>query len=210
MKTDQLLRLMAADPALRINFDRRIALAFLAGMGFAAAVLLVMFGLRPDLVAALQSPVLAKTALPFAAGIVALGTARACARPGASLRGPVLALGVVISLVAGAYLIGVMVRGPGGIAAGLANPMMGMCLTAVLLLSTPILVLLIWAMRAGANLSPARNGAVAGLASGAAGAALYSVACDQDDVLFVVPAYSAAVLIVIVAGAIAGQFSLRL
>ena len=60
-------------------------------------------------------------------------------------------------------------------------------------LAVPLLAAVLWALSAGAPLHPGRTGAAGGLAAGALAAALYSLYCDQDTALFVLPAYGAAI-----------------
>lgn len=210
MKTEVLLNLLAADARLRVNLGSRLMLGLLSGLACAGALVAALYGLRPDLGQVLLTTTAAKTAVPLIAAVAALAVVRVAARPGAPLRPPMLALAGLIAMIASAFVVISLAKGQEALRAGLGNPMMMMCVTSVMLISTPLLGLLVWALRAGANLWPARSGALAGLAAGAAGVAVYSLACDQDDVLFVIPTYSGAVLMLVIVGALAGQFTLRL
>jgi hypothetical protein len=96
-----------------------------------------------------------------------------------------------------------------GLAASLGKPTLVTCLTTVPSLAIPLLAAVLWALSAGAPLRPGRAGAAAGLAAGALAAALYSLYCDQDEALFVLPAYGVAVLLVTLVGALAGARLLR-
>lgn len=64
---------------------------------------------------------------------------------------------------------------------------------------------LLLALRRGAPTSPVRAGAVASLAAGAIGAALYALHCVDDSPLFVLAWYGLAIGIVTAAGAALGR-----
>ncbi len=210
MRTEVLIRLLATDARLRINLGARFGLALVVGVGCAAGLLLARYGLRPGLGQVLMTPTAAKTAVPLLTACAALWAVLMSARPAAPLLPATRALGAVVALIAGSFVVLGIAGGAEGLRRGLGNPMMMMCISAVMLISAPILVALIGGLRSGANLGPARSGALAGLAAAAAWAALYSLACDQDDPLFVIPTYSGAVLMLALVGAFAGQFTLRL
>jgi hypothetical protein len=65
------------------------------------------------------------------------------------------------------------------------------------------------ALRAGAPRVPAWAGAVAGLLAGCLSAALYATHCPDDSPLFVAVWYALAVMLVTLAGALAGHRLLR-
>jgi len=210
MTTDVLIRLLASDARLRTHLGTRIALALLGGAVCALGLLVALFGLRPGLGQVLMTPTAAKTLVPLVTAGAALWTVHLAARPAAPMRPAARTLGAVVALIACGFVVLGILGGAEGLRRGLGNPMMMMCFTSVLLISAPILVPLLGALRSGANLDPARSGALAGIVAGAAGAAIYSLACDQDDALFVIPTYSGAVVALALAGAFVGQFTLRL
>ena len=76
-------------------------------------------------------------------------------------------------------------------------------------LSIPLLVAALTALRHGAPTRPVLAGAVAGLLSGGLAAALYASHCTDDSPLFVATWYSLAIAIVTVAGMLAGSKVLR-
>jgi hypothetical protein len=139
------------------------------------------------------------------AGALALDLARPEARPVAWAG----AVAVVAALLLGGFLSALGDEASMGLVASLAKPSLVTCLATVPALAVPLLGAVLWALSVGAPTHPGRAGAAGGLAAGALAAALYSLYCDQDAALFVLPAYGAAVLLVTLAGALAGARVLR-
>jgi hypothetical protein len=83
------------------------------------------------------------------------------------------------------------------------------CFVCVWLLSMPILLAALLALRHGAPSQPRRAGAVAGLFAGAVAAALYTLHCPEDSLLFVAAWHVPAVALVAALGAALGQWMLR-
>ena len=83
------------------------------------------------------------------------------------------------------------------------------CLRSIPLLSAPILIALLIALRQGAPTRPALTGAVAGLASGAMGAFLYAAHCPDDSPLFVLAWYGLSIGAITVVGMLIGSRALR-
>jgi hypothetical protein len=80
------------------------------------------------------------------------------------------------------------------------------CFVCVWLLSMPILLAALFALRHGAPSQPRRAGAMAGLFAGAVAAALYTLHCPEDSLLFVAAWHVPAIALVAVVGAaIAGR-----
>jgi hypothetical protein len=79
-----------------------------------------------------------------------------------------------------------------------------LCLTAIPLLSLPILAAALLALRQGAPSRPAVAGALAGLLSAGLAATLYAAHCVDDSPLFVATWYTLATALVTAIGALAG------
>jgi hypothetical protein len=209
MKTDDLIAALAADTLPRLGPGERLLRALPAAFAVSLAGFLVVRGVRPDLAAALSSAAVLKTVVPLIlaglTGALALGLARPEARP----RARAGAVAAVLATLLAVFLAALSDNQSMGLVASLAKPSLSICLTTVPALALPIGAAAFWALSAGAPLHPARAGAAAGLASGALAAALYSLYCDQDAALFVIPAYGAAILFVTLAGAFAGARLLR-
>jgi hypothetical protein len=209
MKTDDLIAALAADTLPRLRVGQRLLRALPAAFALSLAGFLAFRGVRPDLEQALASAAILKTVVPLIlaalAGALALGLARPEARPVAWAG----AVAVFLALVLFGFLAALADDASMGLAASLAKPSLVTCLTTVPALAVPLLAAMLWALSAGAPLHPGRAGAAGGLAAGALAAALYSLYCDQDAALFVLPAYGAAVLLVTLAGALAGTRVLK-
>ena len=83
------------------------------------------------------------------------------------------------------------------------------CMTAIPLLSLPLLSAALIGLRHGAPTRPAVAGAVAGLLSAGLAATLYASHCTDDSPLFVATWYTFATLLVTAIGALAGSKVLR-
>jgi hypothetical protein len=83
------------------------------------------------------------------------------------------------------------------------------CMTAIPLLSLPILAGALIGLRQGATARPAIAGAIAGLASAGLAATLYASHCTDDSPLFVATWYTISTALVTAIGALAGSKVLK-
>ena len=83
------------------------------------------------------------------------------------------------------------------------------CMTAIPLLSLPLLAGALVGLRHGAPTRPAMAGAVAGMLSAGLAATLYASHCTDDSPLFVMTWYSIATALVAAIGALVGSKVLR-
>jgi hypothetical protein len=83
------------------------------------------------------------------------------------------------------------------------------CMTAVPLMSLPLLAAALIGLRHGAPSRPALTGAVAGLLSAGLAATLYASHCTDDSPLFVATWYTIATALVTAIGALVGSRVLR-
>ncbi|MCC7346796.1 MAG: DUF1109 family protein [Variibacter sp.] len=211
MKTDQLIRTLAADQAPRgPSPGQRLAVGLLIATAVSLLLLLATLGPRPGLLEAMREP---RFLLKFP---VTLGLAAAAAGAALRLSRPAVA--------AGPWALGLL-AGPALLAAGVAvellvmpraawmprlvghNPLL--CLASIPLLAAPVLLALFAVLRSGAPTRPALAGALAGLLAGGVGAALYALHCVDDSPLFVATWYTAAVAALTVVGAALGARLLR-
>ena len=84
------------------------------------------------------------------------------------------------------------------------------CLTAIPMLSLPLLIAALIGLRHGAATRPMLTGAVAGLIAGGIAATFYASHCIDDSPLFVATWYSIALALVALVGAVAGRWVLRI
>ena len=83
------------------------------------------------------------------------------------------------------------------------------CLTAIPLMSLPLLAAALVGLRHGAPARPAAAGAIAGLLSAGLAATLYASHCTDDSPLFVATWYTIATALVTAIGALVGSRVLR-
>lgn len=208
MKTEDLIAALAADTRMRLSVGRRSLWAVPAAVALSLAGFLLFWGLRPDLSAALGSIAVFKTLLPLCLGALAGVLALDLARPEASSGWRGAALWAFSVVILGAFGLAGFAGGPFALVTALSTPSLVTCLTSIPVLAAPVLGAVLWALSAGAPRNPARSGAVGGLAAGGCAAAVYSFYCDQDAALFFLPAYAAAIGLVVLMGAVVGARTL--
>jgi len=209
MRTDDLIAALAADTTPPPRPGRRLGLGLAAAMALSVLAFALVWGPRPGLAQVLAGPLVAKTLVPAALAVLALALAAVLIRPAARPGLPAWALGLALAGLVAWLGLALAQGGRAGLAMALAKPDLWVCLVSVPILSAAPLAAALWALAAGAPTRPALTGAVAGLAAGGLGTALYSLFCVVDMALFVLPAYGAAMLCVALAGALAGARALR-
>lgn len=203
MRTDDLISLLAADPVPPRFSPGRLAGLVLLAVALPAALFLAIAGPRPDLGAALMQPVvLSKTLLSALTGTVALWLALRLARPGARPRGALLLLPLLVA--AGLWLQGFQSRLPEARFADVTPANLAECMGLIVLLSLVPAAAALRLLRQGATTRPALSGALAGLAAAAGAATGYSLFCTQDNPVFYVTWYGAAMALVAAACALIG------
>jgi hypothetical protein len=211
MDTDQLIRTLAADNSYRarpVGFV--LALALLA----AAPVSLLMFitglGVRPDVMTAMHNPFFdLKFAITLALASAAIAVALHLSRPEASLRGWLWLLMIPVGLLVAGISSEMMMPQRLPMMVRLVGSNSKVCMTAVPLMSLPLLVAALIALRHGAPTRPAIAGAMAGLLSAGLAATLYASHCEDDSPLFVATWYTIATAMVTAIGALVGSKVLR-
>jgi hypothetical protein len=211
METDQLIRTLAADNAHRarpVGFV--LTLALVAAAPVSVAIFLAGLGVRPDVMTAMHNPFFdLKFAVTLALAISAVAVSLHLSRPEASLRG----WGWLLLIPAGILAAGIS----GEMMMPQRLPMMTrlvgtnsrVCMTAIPLMSLPLLAAALFGLRHGAPARPAVTGAIAGLLSAGMAATLYASHCSDDSPLFVATWYSIATAVVAAIGALAGSRVLR-
>jgi hypothetical protein len=211
MDTDQLIRTLAADNTHRAQpVGFMLMLALLA----AAPVSLLMFfaelGVRPDIMVAMHNPFFdLKFAVTLALAISAIAVGLHLSRPEASLRGfgwlLLIPVGLLTACIGGEMMmparLPMMTR--------LVGSNSKVCMTAIPLMSLPLLAGALIGLRHGAPTRPAVAGAIAGLVSAGLAATLYASHCTDDSPLFVATWYTLATALVAAIGALAGSKLLR-
>jgi hypothetical protein len=211
MKTDDLIRLIAADHAApRPDLRLRLIAGGLAGAAAAIGVLVFSHGIRPDLAEAFMTW---RLAAKFAVALVLAATGAAL---GLRLAGPVGSSGdawpILIPaplLLAAACIYELAATPPDA----WMRQTMGLhplaCLVSIPLISALPLAGVLWALREGAPAIPAQAGAAAGAMAAGIGAAVYALHCPDDSPLFLAIWYVLAAALVVIAGRTSGAKLLR-
>lgn len=212
MKTDDLISMMAAGvaPVDRRLPTRRMAQALILGAAGSLVLLLLIYGLRPDLKAMLWVPLFwIKLAFPTALAAGALLVLRRLLRPGlrvgaswAGIAAPSLAIWLAGALV--------LLAAP---AAERLPLLMGFtwrsCPFNIALLSLPLCATIVWAVRAMAPTRLRLAGGVAGLLAGSVATMVYCLHCPEMGVPFWGLWYFLGMLIPAAAGLLLGPRLLR-
>lgn len=211
METDQLIRTLAADNSHRA---RPVGFVLALSLVAAAPVSIVLFfatlGIRPDVMTAMHNPFFdLKFAVTLALAIAATIVSLHLSRPEALLRGWALLLLVPAGILAAGIGGEMMVPQRLPMMTRLIGHNSRICMTAIPLLSLPILAGALVGLRHGAPSRPALAGAIAGMLSAGFAATLYAAQCTDDSPLFVATWYTIATAIVAAIGALAGSRLLR-
>lgn len=209
MKTDNLIEALAADTLPQKSVAAQLARAIPLALALSVAAVAVFWGLRSDIWQALGSYAVLKTLGPLVLAALAVPIALALAHPGMQPARRWVGLGAAVALVLGVFVMAFVSNGWAGLIAALSTPSAAVCLFSIPVLALPLLAAGLWAMSSGAALRPGLTGAVVGLVAGALAASAYSLYCDKDMVLFVVPAYATGIASVMLAGALVGPRMLK-
>jgi len=210
MKTDDLIRALAADTAPARAVAPLMALVLVPALLLALAGLWLVLGFRADLGQAVGDPVaLMRWILTGALAVVSMRLGLVLARPeGRSVARfwPLL----VVALAAAAMLLWAYVTTPPeGRLMATYGKTQWTCLVGIPLLSVVPVGAVMWALRHGATTAPMLAGAAAGLAGSGAAAAVYAMHCTENSPLFYVTWYGLAILGVTAVSALVGARVLR-
>jgi hypothetical protein len=208
MKTDDLIRALAADPVPAPPVERALWPALALGLAVSAVLFLAMLGPRPDLAQALDTlRFLIKPVFPLILIGGAMYALTYLWRPGKSV--PLWALALAPAALAVAFALELIALPAQQWGAALVGENALKCLVFIPLFSLAPLAVTLAALRRGAPTRPALTGAVAGLLSAGLGASLYALHCPDDSPLFVATWYVIASSFVAVLGAAIGARVLR-
>jgi hypothetical protein len=211
MQTDQLIRTLAADSMDR---ERPVGLALALALLSAAPVSVAMFflglGIRPDVMTAMHNPFFdLKFVVTLALAIPAIIVSLHLSRPEASLRGWAWLLAIPAGLLVAGIAGEMMLPQRLPVMTRLIGSNSRVCLTAIPLISLPLLAAALIGLRHGAPTRPAVAGAIAGMLSAGLAATLYASHCTDDSPLFVATWYTLATALVAAIGALVGSRVLR-
>ncbi len=212
MKTDELVTLLATG-AGAVELDataRRYATALGWGAFGATLLMAILLGVRPDIDAAARLPMFwIKLGFPASVAVGSLFASSRLSRPGARLGwvpGALVAPVLAMWLLAAYVLLGAPLPERADLVMGRTWEY---CLFGVPMLSVPVLVATLWAMKGLAPTRLSLAGAAAGLLAGAIGALVYALHCPEMEAPFLGVWYVAGMLIPAAAGALLGPILLR-
>jgi len=212
MKTDDLIAMLARGvDVVEAGALQRLYVAALGWGAFGSTLMMaILLGVRADLADAVWLPMFwVKLAFPAALLAGALLAVLRLSRPGirlgrvpAAIAAPVLAMW----LLGAVALLGAEPGDRGELILGFSA---ASCPFVIALLSLPLFVAGLWAMKGLAPTRLALAGAAAGLLSGAGGALVYALYCPEMAAPFLGVWYLLGMLIPAAAGAILGPRLLR-
>lgn len=210
--TDALIESLTAEvaPVRHRALPLRLAAGLTMGGAVTLALVLLVLGPRPDLIAALHGmSIWMKWGYTLALAAVAVAMAAVLARP--ERRDPRWLWFAAVPVVAIAALAAreLTATAASDVPALWLGHSWRACPVRVLLLSVPLFAGLLWAFRAFAPTRLRLTGAVAGFAAGACAATLYGLACDETSALFLLTWYSLAIAAATGLGALLGPRMLR-
>lgn len=212
MKTDEWIKVLAAgaQPEPAGVLERRFGMALAAGLGGGAALMLVVFGLRPGLAQTVALPMFwGKLGFAASVALPALWALQRLARPGAQWMVALRWVALPVALLwAMAWWILYLQPPPARWPMVLGTTWQS-CPFNIALLSVPAFAAGLWALRGAAPTRLAWAGAGAGLGAGALGALVYALHCPEMAVPFVAVWYVVGMAIPTVLGALLGPRCLR-
>lgn len=211
METEQLIQMLAADNPHRarpVGFV--LALALLAAAPVSVVMFMMALGVRPDVMTAMHNPFFdLKFVITLALAISAIVVGLHLSRPEASLKGWGWLLLIPVGIIVAGIGSEMMMPQRLPMMTRLIGNNSRVCMTAIPLLSLPLLAGALAGLRHGAPARPALAGAIAGLISAGLAATLYAAHCTDDSPLFVATWYPIATAMVTAAGALIGARVLR-
>lgn len=206
MDTDQLIRTLAADNAHRAPpVGAVLTLGLLAAAPLSIAIFFLTLGFRPDVMSAMRNPFFdLKFAVTLSLAIPAIAISLHLSRPEASPNGWIWLLALPVALLAAGIVGEMMLPQRLPMMTRLVGNNSRVCLTAIPVMSLPLLAGALAGLRHGAPSRPMVAGAIAGLLSAGLAATLYASHCTDDSPLFVATWYTIATGLVTVVGALAG------
>jgi len=210
MKTDDLIRALAADtlrpPALR----KTLVLGLVPSLVIAVLAVWFVLGFRADLATALVTPVSAiRILLTGILGIAATRLALMLARPEGGQTTRLWPITAVAAAAVGLLVWAYVTTPAEARQMATVGKTITTCLVTIPLLSVLPVAALHYTLRQGATTAPLRAGFVAGLAGSGLSAAIYALHCTEDSPLFYVTWYGLAIMGVTLVSTLIGARSLR-
>lgn len=210
MKTDELIRALAADTLRQPQLRTTLMLGLLPSLAIAVLAVWLALGFRADLSIALVTPIsVARIILTVMLGIVAARLALLLARPEGGQIARLWPLTAVAAVALALVLYAYVATPADARQMAAVGKTMTKCLVTIPLLSVLPVATLLYVLRQGATTAPMRAGFVAGLAGSGFAAAVYALHCTEDSPLFYVTWYGLAIMGVTLVSTIIGARALR-
>ena len=210
--SDDLIARLAADlrPVPAGAMRSRLLLGLAGGVGLAAILMLAWLGLRPDLAAAVGTPIFwAKFAFTLVLALLGFAAALRLGRPHGRFRGPLAGVFAVIALTGAAGIVQIIGAPADEVRTLVIGGSALLCPFYIVALSVPVLAASFAVMRRLAPTNLPAAGFAAGLLSGAAGAWVYAFHCTESGLPFITLWYTAGILATALIGAVLGRWLLR-
>ncbi|MDH0746453.1 DUF1109 domain-containing protein [Pseudomonas sp. GD03842] len=212
MKTEELISLLAGGvtPVERGLLFRRFGLAVILALSGSTVMMLLIFGIRPDLVAVAHTPLFwGKVAFPLCLGVGALWMITRLARPGMTCgAGRWLVMAGVLAVWAGA-LFALAQAAPDARLSLVFGKTWKVCAFNIVLLSVPGFAAIFWALRGMAPTRLGLAGACGGLLAGSLATIAYCLHCPEMEIPFWGVWYLLGLLLSSVLGGLLGPRVLR-
>jgi hypothetical protein len=212
MKTDELVAMLArgASPVDPNATTRRFTTALGWGMFGSTLAMAIALGVRGDIAEAVSLPMFwIKLLFPASVAIASCFAAARLARPGTRLGRIPGTLAGILAAVWMMAIVALLVAAPAQRSDLIFGDTWLFCLINIPLLSIPVFVAAIWAMKGLAPTHLALAGGAAGLLAGAAGATVYALHCPELQAPFLAIWYVLGMLIPAIVGAALGPRLLR-
>lgn len=212
MRTDQLITLLAADlkPVDPTRISRTMIIAVAIGMAAAFGGMLLIFGLRSEMLDARNLRFLSIKLL-FALAVVVAGSVflARLARPGAQSRNYLILIFMPFAAITGAAVVALgSAHLPSWTGVIIGRDSLT-CLPAIPLLAVLPFAVLIWALRTGAPTDGTHAGEIAGFVAGGLGALACAFPCADESLPAIALWYGLPIGICAAVGAKLGPSLLR-
>jgi hypothetical protein len=195
MKTDDLIRALAADTVRQPRLKTTLMLGMAPSLGIAVLGVWFVLGFRADLLNAIGTPVsVARIILTAVLGIAATRLALLLARPEGQQAARLWPLAAVAAAALALLLWAFVTTPTDARHMATVGKTMVKCLVAIPILSVLPVATLLYVVRQGATTAPTRAGFVAGLGGSGFAAAVYALHCIEDSPLFYVTWYGLAIM----------------
>jgi hypothetical protein len=207
MKTEDLIAALAgnAKPVMLATPRHRFASGLSWGLLCSSLMMALFIGVRGDIGEAVQTPIFwAKLLVTAATAYIVYAVTEKLGRPGARVAGWLTGLGIVLAVLALAVLGALSQAAPQARMPMVFGQSWQSCPLHIAMLSVPLLIAALWAMKGLAPTRPVAAGASAGLLAGSTATILYSLTCGASQLPYLVIWYSLGAAIPATIGATLG------